>query len=761
MTLSIPTAITGQYGNAPKDIASVLPSDVSERFSLQLEITKAEEIIGIKSETHEITWDRLPYKPRVSTWEELSAHYCGPDVTNALVKLKSEANYSRKDFVLTIETRHLRSADNPHVCVESHPYLENQKALKITIPSSVAIDMARISDVGEVIFAVDRSGSMHDKIDTVRDSLRLFLDGIPIGRTFNIWSFGSSTEMLWEKSQPYDQERLQVALDYVEQRIQADMGGTELSSTLRGLLPFRDAHYPSDVIILTDGEAWQLEQTLAFIRNARDTSHGNLRFFSLGIGAHVSHALLRGIASLGGGYSEVLPMASLGGWKTRVFTTLKAALTCHDIDFKIEINGDDSLHRYLRSPIGPENFNLFQENRIYLLSKPDCPTDQVSSITLKILKAPGDRILTTISPIILEKTDTTIHTLAAGAILHDLEYHKIRAAWDEMREITQSQAKDFACRFSIVSKWTSLYLQQESLDLDSQEQVSCFLIRTSNDVGDIDLFRQRGAMPVDKEYRCSTHPTPISRSLRILSSILTLGHRPGEQEPVYTATGADLLTGRAYDFPDIGAVGYSVNLDACMGVYRIPKLGSNNHPQVPASNYRSVLVSPQYDCPPTPKRPRRTLRKRFITNLLAYQNFDGSIGVDVCSIRDPLFAKAAKGIEQYVLRNCHTVSSPANLVACTVVGVALLERDFRNDEALWTTMRTKAMKYVETQLSDKPKAFELLNLAKLWLSGEQPPLSNIGSDANSRSLRWTRRFQETYVPGRVIMDELWLWTFNL
>lgn len=84
---------------------------------------------------------------------------------------------------------------------------------------------------------------------------------------------------------------------------------------------------PTDIIVLTDGQVWRLDQTLDFIQSTRTASQGAVRFFSLGIGDAVSHALVNGIAKAGGGYAEAVPSTNQGGWEDRVVSMAKAALT--------------------------------------------------------------------------------------------------------------------------------------------------------------------------------------------------------------------------------------------------------------------------------------------------------------------------------------------------------------------------------------------------------------------------------------------------
>lgn len=124
------------------------------------------------------------------------------------------------------------------------------------------------------------------------------------------------------------------------------MGGTELLPTLDAMLRARDKHMLTDIIVLTDGEVWRLEQTVQLIRDTRRDSRSGIRCFSLGIGNAVSHALAEGIAKTGGGYAEIIPSASQGGWEDRVVAMTRAVLTSKHISplhlsFEIKTNETD------------------------------------------------------------------------------------------------------------------------------------------------------------------------------------------------------------------------------------------------------------------------------------------------------------------------------------------------------------------------------------------------------------------------------------
>ncbi|RXG68986.1 von Willebrand factor A domain-containing protein 5A, partial [Armadillidium vulgare] len=90
------------------------------------------------------------------------------------------------------------------------------------------------SPFNEIILVVDRSGSMEgSKIVKAKNTLLLFLKSLPPGCRFNIVSFGSDFETLFESSsERYTDSTLQKTLE-LEESMDADMGGTEIFEALR------------------------------------------------------------------------------------------------------------------------------------------------------------------------------------------------------------------------------------------------------------------------------------------------------------------------------------------------------------------------------------------------------------------------------------------------------------------------------------------------------------------------------------------------
>ena len=132
--------------------------------------------------------------------------------------------------------------------------------------------------VSEFIFLVDRSGSMSGGfINSARETLILFLKSLPEGCKFNIVGFGSSYEKLFPAvSVPYSQETLDKATRHA-QRMQADLGGTELLRPLEYIFGEKTSSgLPRQIFVLTDGA---VSNTDACIKKVRQNVK-NSRYFS-------------------------------------------------------------------------------------------------------------------------------------------------------------------------------------------------------------------------------------------------------------------------------------------------------------------------------------------------------------------------------------------------------------------------------------------------------------------------------------------------
>ena len=87
----------------------------------------------------------------------------------------------------------------------------------------------------EYIFLIDRSYSMHYRIKLARLALILFIQSLPEGSQFNVCSYGSSHQFMFEeRSVEYNDENMRTAIEQIK-TFEADLGGTEIFTPLSAI----------------------------------------------------------------------------------------------------------------------------------------------------------------------------------------------------------------------------------------------------------------------------------------------------------------------------------------------------------------------------------------------------------------------------------------------------------------------------------------------------------------------------------------------
>ncbi|KAK1760372.1 von Willebrand factor type A domain-containing protein, partial [Echria macrotheca] len=469
-TLTTPTYIAPRYGSPPDGYKGAEGS-VPQGLKLKIEVIES-KIQSLISNSHKILVKRHQGRIKAQSFSDLAGDN-SDDVETAVVELDAGSMFLDKDFVLDIVTERGRDHEAIQAWLEEHPTIPNQKALMLTFPpNSLGQKADTQPQHGEILFLADRSGSMSDKIESLRSAMQFFLKGIPLGHKFNVWSFGSNFTSWMPQSVDYTQLNLNNALMYVDSTFQADMGGTELLPAIQAIVGARDKSALTDVIILTDGQTWRMDETLEFINQTRMRTEGRVRFFSLGIGISVSHALVDGIAKAGGGYAEVVPSSVRDGWEDRVVSMMKAALTTEHLGpLHFEFSSQDStalnLSEAQRSPADISALSPFSRSRVYFLFE---SPGALHTITVKAPSGSNSNI--NVIPVnLLDNKGSMIHRLAARALLEDLERGQshlhlgpnkpFRGTWAEDSQVRQ-EAEAIACKWSLVSKWTSFFLVEET-----------------------------------------------------------------------------------------------------------------------------------------------------------------------------------------------------------------------------------------------------------------------------------------------------------
>jgi hypothetical protein len=178
----------------------------------------------------------------------------------------------------------------------------------------------------EIVFVVDRSGSMYSHINQIKRVLSVFVNRLENSRKFlnpslsakdsvrfNIIGFGSEYCQLFKESEIYSADTLAVARQHIE-GITANLGGTNLLKPLLGtnthILTINTVAiyekppkkgYSRKIIVITDGQVENDSAVIDLVKN-----HSDINVYSVGIGRDASVSLVDGIATAGNGHAEFI-----------------------------------------------------------------------------------------------------------------------------------------------------------------------------------------------------------------------------------------------------------------------------------------------------------------------------------------------------------------------------------------------------------------------------------------------------------------------
>lgn len=319
---TIPAIVSPRYGDYPGQLASAEGSNLgSGRFEAIIDTILEDSffIREMRSPTHPIA---------VSLGTVSTAANANPSMNKASATLSLGSAELSQDFIVQIVSKEFGS---PTAVLETHPTIPSSRALMTTLVPRFELPQQR----PEIVFICDRSASMAgSKIVSLSKALQIFIKSLPVGVVFNICSFGSNHEFLWQTSKPYNKENMHKAMNYVR-AFKANLGGTSMLEPVKDTLNRRHSDRSLEVFLVTDGEIWD-QQTLFDLLNERILIRKEpVRVFTLGIGDAVSHALIEGVARAGDGFSQ-----SVGNnekFDSKVVRMLKAALFPHVNDYKLEV----------------------------------------------------------------------------------------------------------------------------------------------------------------------------------------------------------------------------------------------------------------------------------------------------------------------------------------------------------------------------------------------------------------------------------------
>uniref|UniRef100_H2MVB5 Poly [ADP-ribose] polymerase n=1 Tax=Oryzias latipes TaxID=8090 RepID=H2MVB5_ORYLA len=250
-------------------------------FSLDMSVEMPNEIVYLKSNTHQIKTKRTDCKAVISVVPGQPLHPYGFDLD------------------IGFSDVHL-----PRMWVENHPDKDSQACMLVFYPD---FEVSSGSAAEEVILLLDTSESMRG--ESLRSAQRIALQLLHrLNRDFrlNVILFGSGWDPFAASVSPVS-EVLQDSGSLVG-------GGTELWRPLRalGLLP--PSRGVRNLLLLSDGHIQNPELTLQLLRDGAAHS----RLFTCGLSSTANRHMLRALAQAGGGAYEFFDPKTKHSWEEKM-----------------------------------------------------------------------------------------------------------------------------------------------------------------------------------------------------------------------------------------------------------------------------------------------------------------------------------------------------------------------------------------------------------------------------------------------------------
>lgn len=527
IVVTIPTSVAPRYGIPPAGYAT--NSSVKEtELEIDVDIAYPDpigegDIICRSGHETYIQYGKLKHLTEAASFEALaelqSQAGSGRNPNHATAKFVGSETALDTDFVLFISPSGKAFLNSRVLLAPSNG--ADHAAMMVTVrPSELFSDLRESMNEfeGEILFLADRSGSMRGpKIEALKDALLVFLKSLPAKCKFNLYSFGSTVSGLWPCSMPYDDSTVQDALDHVS-TFEASYGGTEVLKALKKAVGDRRSTNASStqVILLTDGEIWQSQQTIEFVRTMTSDSESQVRFFSLGIGNQVNHHLIQGIGFFGAGFGETVAVDAQGNWKEAVIRMLKGAvmptswsytinlgdqwienqfgvdefLPCqseeHDHQGRGRISGPGN-SCFVQTPRETPWLHHFGHQTVYFLL--DTTVDRLPDrVTVTACSQHGGLKTATLAVTKATTNSNTIQHLAAKAAVRDAETQHMSETTlsNQMRK----HAEQLCQMYSISSKWTSFVAVSRSQQSAEYEDVDVSLYKAP--LSELDLLARPG-----------------------------------------------------------------------------------------------------------------------------------------------------------------------------------------------------------------------------------------------------------------------------
>lgn len=321
LRLSVPTVVAPRYGQ-PQAQGGLAPHESTEAdwqarypFTLTLDITGLAAQARLSSPSH-----RIEVQP-------VAPDQGAPGQTETVRVTLGQGGWLDRDFVLRLD-----GLEGQAFCVtaldgdETQP--QAQAVLASFCPRLPAQQLVPLS----LKILVDCSGSMGgDSIEQARRALHEVGQWLEPADRIAYFRFGGQCVPVIPKLEPCTPQLVTRYGKAIEQT-EADLGGTELHGALTTVFGPQSecSATTADVLLITDGEVWDIEAT---VKAARASGH---RLFVVGVSSSPAESLLREMAEQSGGACElVTPNEDIAGAITRMVRRLRAA---RDISLRLDWN---------------------------------------------------------------------------------------------------------------------------------------------------------------------------------------------------------------------------------------------------------------------------------------------------------------------------------------------------------------------------------------------------------------------------------------
>jgi Ca-activated chloride channel family protein len=311
LRLSIPTVVAPRYGD-PQAQGGLAPHESTAAdwqarypFTLTLDISGPAAKARLSSPSHRIEVQAVASEQGV------------PGLGEAVRVTLGQGAWLDRDFVLRLD-----ALEGQSFCVtapdgdEAHP--QAQAVLASFCPRLPAQELAPLS----LKILVDCSGSMTgDSISQARRALHEVGQWLKPADRLAYFRFGDQCVPMIPTLEPCTPKLVARYAKAIEQT-EADLGGTQLHAALLKVFgpPSQTATAKADVLLITDGEVWDVDPT---VKAARESGH---RLFVVGVSSSPAESLLRELAEQSGGACElVTPNEDIAGAITRMVRRLRAA----------------------------------------------------------------------------------------------------------------------------------------------------------------------------------------------------------------------------------------------------------------------------------------------------------------------------------------------------------------------------------------------------------------------------------------------------